>query len=127
VEGDDMADPIADSARAILDGHIVLSRELAHQNHYPPIDVLASVSRLLLDITSKYHQRMVNIFKDYLAAYHSAEDLINIGAYVRGSNRRVDRAIELIDRMREYLRQDVDEAVDLESSVRQLREVVGEV
>ncbi len=126
VEGDDMNDPIADSVRSILDGHIVLSRELARQNHYPPIDVLNSVSRLMFDITSQKHQRLANHFRDTLATYEKAEDLINIGAYSKGSNPKIDYAISMIDKIRAYLKQDMFESISFEESKRQLEELFNE-
>ncbi len=126
VEGDDMNDPIADAVRSILDGHIVLSRDLARQNQYPPIDVLSSVSRLMYDITSEDHFRLANRFRDCLATYAKAEDLINIGAYSKGSNPKIDYAISMIDRLREYLRQDINEKVSFEESKRQLKELFNE-
>jgi len=121
VEGDDMNDPIADAARAILDGHIVLSRELTRQNQYPPIDVLSSISRLMVDITSKEHQELSNYFRDILATYKRAEDLINIGAYVKGSNPKIDYAISMIDKLRSYLKQDMNEKITFEESLAQLK------
>jgi flagellum-specific ATP synthase len=116
VEGDDLNEPISDAVRAILDGHIVLSRELASHNHYPAIDVLNSVSRLMIDVVSKEHYDLAMKFKDILATYKSAEDLINIGAYTRGSNPKIDRAIQKYDLMvpyssREFLRELTGEPV----------------
>ncbi len=125
VEGDDMNDPIADASRAILDGHIVLSRELARQNQYPPIDVLSSVSRVMYDVTTKEHFSLSNQFKELLATYKEAEDMINIGAYVKGSNPRIDRALKLIDQMRAYLKQDIDENTDFEQSIKQLGDILN--
>lgn len=109
VEGDDMNEPIADTVRGILDGHIVLSRALAEQQHYPAIDVLASVSRLMTEITSPEHRKLAGHFRSLMAVYKDAEDLINIGAYVKGSNPRIDLAIQLIDGFREFLQQGVNE------------------
>jgi len=105
VEGDDMNEPIADAVRSILDGHIVLSRDLAEQNHYPAIDVLGSVSRVMTDIASLEHREWANRLKQILATYKKAEDLINIGAYVAGSNPKIDYAIQMIEKVNEYLRQ----------------------
>ena len=116
VEGDDMNEPIADAVRSILDGHIVLSRDLAVQNHYPAIDVLKSVSRVASDITDEAHKNDANRLKSILATYKKAEDLINIGAYVKGSNPRIDYAIEMIDRVNEYLRQEIPETSTLGES-----------
>jgi flagellum-specific ATP synthase len=107
VDGDDMNEPVADSVRSILDGHVVLSRDLAHRNHYPAIDVLQSVSRLMPDITTPEHRSSAGKMRDILATYRSAEDLINIGAYVDGSNPKIDRAKNSIDTVNGFLRQPV--------------------
>ena len=120
VEADDMGDPIADAVRAILDGHIVLARDLASGNHYPAIDVLESVSRLMPDITSSQHQRAAADIRDVLAAYRRSEDLISIGAYVRGTNLRTDRAIALIDRVNAFLQQGIAEPTDFAETIEQL-------
>lgn len=109
VDGDDMNEPIADAVRGILDGHIVLSRSLANRNHYPAIDVLASVSRVMPSIVSKEHLEIVGQVKDLMATYKESEDLINIGAYARGSNPKVDRAMEKIDEINDFLMQGVHE------------------
>ena len=109
VEGDDMNEPVADAARSILDGHIVLSRELAHRNHYPAIDVLASVSRLMPDVTTPEHRQAAAQLRDILATYHSAEDLINIGAYVDGSNPKIDHAKARIEAVNAFLKQGIME------------------
>ncbi len=120
VDGDDMNEPIADAARSILDGHIVLSRDIAARNHYPAIDVLASVSRLMSEVATPEHKAMAGAMRDVLATYKSAEDLLNIGAYQPGSNARIDRARELIDGVQEFLRQSVDEPVTFEETVEHL-------
>jgi len=120
VEGDDTNEPIADAARSILDGHVVLTRELAMQNHYPAIDVLRSISRVMDDVTEAPHRRNAGRLKEALATFRKAEDLINIGAYVAGSNPKIDTAIKMIDRINAYLRQDVSEAVSLTAAVGQL-------
>ncbi|HCD09239.1 MAG TPA: flagellar protein export ATPase FliI, partial [Thermoanaerobacter sp.] len=112
VDGDDLNEPIADAVRGILDGHIVLSRKLANKNHYPAIDVLASVSRVINDIITEEHKELIARFKDILATYTEAEDLINIGAYNFGSNPKIDEAIELNDKMNNFLRQRIDESYD---------------
>ncbi len=109
VDGDDFNEPIADAVRSILDGHIVLSRALASANHYPAIDVLASVSRVMPDVVSTAHQQSASNVRDLLATYREAEDLINIGAYVAGSNPRVDLAIARIGAIRAFLRQGIYE------------------
>ena len=97
VEGDDMNEPVADAVRGILDGHIVLSRELAERNHYPAIDVLASVSRLMLELADDEQRSAAANVRDILATYADAEDLVNIGAYVPGANPRIDRALDRIE------------------------------
>jgi len=109
VEGDDMNEPIADTVRGILDGHIVLSRDLAARNHYPAIDVLSSVSRLMSEIASKEHKRSAGVIRDVLATYKSSEDLINIGAYAQGSNARIDYALSMIEQANGFLKQRVEE------------------
>lgn len=117
VEGDDMNDPIADAVRAILDGHIVLSRELASRNHYPCIDVLSSTSRLFGDLADAPHRESAGKLRELLATYKKAEDLINIGAYAKGSNPQVDRAIEKIDAINAFLRQGVSVRVNYPAAV----------
>jgi flagellum-specific ATP synthase len=121
VEGDDTNEPIADAARSILDGHINLTRELAVQNHYPAIDVLASISRVMDDVVEPVQKQNAGRLKEALATYRKAEDLINIGAYVAGSSPRIDHAIKMIDRINGYLRQDVAERVSFADSVAQLQ------
>jgi flagellum-specific ATP synthase len=123
VEGDDMNDPIADAVRSIVDGHIVLSRDLAHQGHYPAIDVLASVSRVMKDIVPREHLDLYFKALHVLATYRRAEDLINIGAYVKGSNPDIDLALDLIKDLQAFLRQRIDEAYDLQTSIELLRRI----
>ena len=125
VEGDDMNDPVADTVRSILDGHIVLSRKLASLNHYPAIDVLQSVSRVMIDVVDKEHRELANQVIEVLATYQEAEDLINIGAYVKGSNPRIDRAVRLIDEIRSLLQQDMHEKVEYEAAIRRMQEILG--
>jgi len=120
VENDDLTDPVADSARSLLDGHIVLSRKLADRAHYPAVDILQSVSRLMPVVTSKEHKSAAQKLKEIYATYIDAEDLINIGAFSPGSNRRIDGAIALIDRISSFLIQPVRERTDFEETVRQL-------
>ncbi len=124
VEGDDVTEPISDHARSILDGHIVLSRDIAHRNHYPSIDVLGSISRLMKDISVQHHQDAAGRMRELLAVYREAEDLINIGAYAKGSNSKIDEAIERIDNINRYLKQSVNENIAFEDAVAQLSEVV---
>jgi flagellum-specific ATP synthase len=109
VDGDDLNEPVADAVRSILDGHIVLSRKLAAANHYPAIDVLASVSRVMNDVVSSAHGAAASAMRDLMATYREAEDLINIGAYVAGSNPRVDLALARADEIRAFLRQGISE------------------
>jgi flagellum-specific ATP synthase len=116
VDGDDMNEPIADAVRSILDGHVVLSRKLAAGNHYPAIDVLASVSRVMPDVVPPAHAAAASAIRDVLATYRDAEDLVNIGAYVAGSNPRVDRALSRIDHVRAFLRQGIDERSTFDES-----------
>ncbi len=120
VEGDDMNEPVADTARGILDGHIVLSRRLAAAGHYPAIDVLESISRVMSDITREEHRQAANRLMDTLATYKEAEDLINIGAYVKGSNPKVDYSIKKINAINQFLRQDISERSALEDSIQRL-------
>lgn len=127
VEGDDMNDPVADSVRSILDGHVVLSRALAARNHYPCIDVLNSASRLFSEVTEKPHQAAAGRVRELLAAYERAEDLINIGAYQKGSNPRVDEALARHEEMIGFLRQGRDEVVTYAEAVEGLRRAVGEM
>ncbi len=125
VEGDDLADPIADSSRAILDGHIVLSRRLASQNIYPSVDVLASKSRVMIDIAEEQHMSAAGDFVSLMASYEESADLIQVGAYVRGSNPQVDRAIDLRPQLIEYIRQPIEALCSMEDSVTQLYEAMG--
>lgn len=125
VEGDDMNDPIADSVRSIIDGHIVLDRLLAARNHYPAIDILMSASRLMKEIVTKEDFASAGRFRDLLSAYREAEDLINIGAYVRGSNPRIDEAILKINRINDFLRQGIDENFTYEEARNKLNEITA--
>ncbi len=121
VEGDDFNEPISDSARSILDGHVSLTRELANKNHYPAIDVLSSISRVMIDIVDDEHRRLAGKVVNLLATYRKAEDLINIGAYVQGSNPEIDYAITMIDRINRFLMQDIHEKIDFQKSRAELR------
>lgn len=125
VEGDDMNEPIADAVRSILDGHITLSRDLAAQNHYPAIDILISASRVMDEITTLKHRADANRLKSALATYRKAEDLINIGAYVSGSNPEIDYAIEMISEIKKYLQQSIHEDVNFEDSVQRLETLMN--
>jgi len=124
VEGDDVTEPVSDHARSILDGHVLLSRDLAHRNHFPSIDVLGSLSRLMKDVTDKEHEAAAGKLRELLAVHREAEDLINIGAYAGGSNSKIDEAIKRIDNINAFLRQDVNEKVTFEDTLKQLKGVV---
>lgn len=126
VEGDDMNEPVADAVRSILDGHIVLSRRLASSGHYPAIDVLESVSRVMPSVTSQTQRDAAHKLLDMLATYREAEDLINIGAYVKGSNPRIDEAIKRINPIRSFLRQSSEEKADFDQSVQSLISLMKE-
>ena len=125
-EGDDQQDPIADSARAILDGHIVLSRRIAEAGHYPAIDVEASISRVMHDIVPSAQLQQARRLKQLLSTYEQSRDLIAIGAYQHGSDPRIDAAIAAQSGIREFLRQDLHDRVTLKDSVRQLEGLMGE-
>ncbi|MBF0343149.1 MAG: FliI/YscN family ATPase [Nitrospirae bacterium] len=126
VEGDDIADPVADSVMSILDGHIILSRALAMENHYPAVDVLRSISRSMPDIIDDNHKALAGRFVETFATYKRFEDMINLGAYKEGSNPKVDYAIAMMDRLNRYLRQQMNEAYDFNSSVAGLRHLFAE-
>ena len=120
VDGDDMNEPITDTARGILDGHIVLNRKLAQKNHYPAIDVLASISRCMSAIADPEYKKAAGKLKNVLATYNDAEDLINIGAYRAGANKNIDYAVSKIERVNEFLMQETDEKFSFE----QIREML---
>lgn len=126
VEGDDFNEPISDTVRGILDGHITLSRQLAAKNHFPAVDVLTSVSRVMKDVVSDDHVAYANEFKEILSNYKEAEDLISIGAYESGSNSKVDRAIRKIDEMNNFLQQKIHAKITFEKTVNQLKHIVQE-
>ncbi|MBE0585819.1 MAG: flagellum-specific ATP synthase FliI, partial [Desulfofustis sp.] len=126
VDGDDLTEPVADSVRSILDGHIVLSRDLAARNHYPAIDVLNSTSRIMRDVTSPRHQELAGRARTILATHQEAEDLINIGAYVKGSNPGIDFAISKIEAINRFLRQNFDETASLKQSIEELGLILSE-
>jgi flagellum-specific ATP synthase len=124
VEGDDTNEPIADTARSILDGHIVLSRALANSNHYPAIDVSASISRLMTDIVSPEHRDLAGRIRNIMGVYEKNADLVSIGAYKPGTNRKLDYALSRIDEINKFLMQSVDEKVTYEQSLAQMREIL---
>jgi len=121
VDGDDMNDPIGDAVRSIVDGHIVLSRSIAHKGHFPAIDVLQSASRVMRNVSSPEHIKTAQKMREILATYHEAEDLINIGAYKAGSNPRIDKAVKMIDGVNLFLRQAVEEPTTFHQSLRNMQ------
>jgi flagellum-specific ATP synthase len=125
VDADDMDEPIADAARSILDGHLVLSRQLAQRNHYPAIDVLASISRCMPDVIAREHLEVAGHIKDYMAAYRENEDLIQIGAYAVGANDRVDKAIRLHSPLQIFLRQAREEKYEFAESYEKLKQLLA--
>jgi FliI/YscN family ATPase len=124
VEGDDMNDPVADATRSVLDGHLVLSRELATQNQYPAVDVLESVSRLSPDLLSPEDCQLMGSARECMAVYRKSRDLVSIGAYQAGTNPQIDRAIELHESLNEFLKQSVDETCGFGASWQALREIM---
>ena len=126
VDGDDFNEPITDTARSILDGHIILSRKLGHKNHYPAIDILQSISRCMSQISTKEHKKMSGRLKNVLATYNEAEDLINIGAYKKGSNKNIDYAISKIDAVNAFLMQQTDEKYSFEEELKMLFDIFSD-
>jgi flagellum-specific ATP synthase len=126
VDGDDMNEPIADTARGILDGHIVLDRKLGQKNHYPAIDILQSISRVMSSIATKEHKQLAGTLKNVLATYNEAEDLINIGAYKNGSNPDIDYAIKKIKDVNAFLCQDTDEKFSFDEEIKLLEQVFAD-
>ena len=126
VDGDDLTEPVTDTARGILDGHIVLSRKLANKNHYPAIDVLASVSRVMSDIVTKEHKQNAFEIKKLMGTYSEAEDLINVGAYVTGSNEDIDMAISKRKPILQFLTQSTEECFTLEEIDEQMTKILEE-
>lgn len=125
VEADDMNDPIGDTVRSIIDGHVILSRDLAAQNHYPAIDVPMSASRVMNAVSSQEHKAAAGKIRELIAAYRKAEDLINIGAYQQGSNPTIDRAVQQIDAINALLKQGIEEQIDHQMSLRHLLGIVN--
>lgn len=122
VDGDDMNEPIADTVRGILDGHIVLDRQLANRGHFPAIDVLSSVSRVMKEIVPEQHQRAADQLKRLLTVYKNSEDLIQIGAYQRGSNAQIDQAMDYIEQIWAFTKQDINEKVSFQEAQKALVE-----
>ena len=127
VEGDDMNEPVSDMVRGLLDGHIVLSRELAEQNHFPAIDVLASISRLMVHVASKDQQQQAGKIRDLMAMYKRSEDLINIGAYVKGSNPKLDLAVALKPEIDDLLKQGITDAITYEDTLKQMGKIAAKI
>ena len=125
VDGDDMNEPIADTVRGILDGHIVLDRALANKGQFPAVNILKSISRVMSNIAEKDHIRAANRFREMLSTYQNSEDLINIGAYKKGSSREIDEAIQFHPKLISFLKQEVDEAASLEESISLLKSLTG--
>jgi flagellum-specific ATP synthase len=125
VEGDDLDEPVSDAVRGILDGHVVLTRTLAQRNHYPAVDVLQSISRLAEKVSGPSIKKAAGRIRRLIAIYREAEDLINVGAYVEGSNAEIDEAIEKMPRINEFLIQDIAESFPLAEIYRQMGEIVG--
>lgn len=125
VEGDDTNEPISDTVRGIIDGHIILSRKVAAKNHYPAIDVLGSVSRLMNEIASKEQKQAASRLRNLLSLYEDNFDLISIGAYKKGSNKALDEAIMKIDRINGFLTQEIDDSFEFDDTVKMLKEAVG--
>ncbi len=126
VDGDDLTEPVADSVRSILDGHIVLSRDIAAKNHYPAIDVMLSTSRVMRDIVSPRHLELAGKTKNVMAVYKEAEDLINIGAYTTGSNPKIDYAISRMDIINSFLQQGMNESFSLKETMVSMGEMVSD-
>lgn len=124
VEGDDMDEPIADSARSILDGHIVLTRKLAEKGHFPAVAVLESASRVMRSVVTEEHQQFADQIKEWMALYYQTEDLINIGAYVKGSNAKIDQAISVIDRIHAFLRQGINDQTSFEDTQALMQSII---
>jgi flagellum-specific ATP synthase len=125
VDGDDLNEPIADTVRGILDGHIVLTRDLANKNHFPAIDVLMSISRLMPLLADEHHNQCAHIIRNVMAVYKEAEDMITIGAYSRGTNPRVDDAIDRIDDINRFLRQGISENAEFGETIERLKALAG--
>ena len=123
VEGDDFNEPISDTARSILDGHIVLSRDLAHKNHYPAVDVLQSLSRVMGDVTTSEHRKVAGALRNLLAVHRKNEDLINIGAYVKGSDPVCDKAIMMMDSINAFLQQSTTDKIEYDNTIESLLEL----
>jgi flagellum-specific ATP synthase len=127
VEGDDFNEPVSDMVRGLLDGHIMLNRELAEQNHFPAVDVQGSVSRLMMSIVSKEHRLAAGKIRDLMATYKKSEDLINIGAYVAGTNPKLDKAIALKNEIDNLLKQDVEDKFEIAQTIEMIFQIANRV
>ena len=127
VEGDDINDPIVDTVRGIIDGHIFLSRKIAAQNHFPAIDVLGSVSRLFTEICDKDHMAAAAKMRELMAIYQDAKDLIDVGAYEHGANPKIDTAIRMMPEINGFLRQSVKDIVNMDLTIEKLKELMDPV
>jgi flagellum-specific ATP synthase len=127
VEGDDMDEPVSDHLRSILDGHIALSRNLASKNHYPAVDILPSISRVMIDVVPPQHKNASNRVKEVVAVYRDAEDLINIGAYAKGSNKKIDFAVSSIEKVNNFLRQGIYEKADFSDTQERLLNLLPDI
>ncbi|OGL44686.1 MAG: hypothetical protein A2161_16195 [Candidatus Schekmanbacteria bacterium RBG_13_48_7] len=125
VENDDMNDPIADAVRSILDGHLILSRQLAARNQFPAIDVLGSISRLMIDVASTDHFHAANRMRSILAVYKEFEDLIQIGAYKKGSQPEIDNAINMMKPIAQFLHQDMNEKIELQKIINLQKQIIN--
>lgn len=125
VEGDDMNDPIGDSVRSIVDGHIVLSRSLAQKGHFPAIDIMQSASRVMRAVSTNDHAKLAQKLRETLAIYKDAEDLINIGAYKPGSNSKIDKAVKVIDAVNEFLKQKVEDPTNFNQTIRMMQQILA--
>ena len=123
VEGDDVNEPISDTVRGILDGHIVLSRTIAMRNQYPAIDIPASISRLMTEIVPKEHQKQASQIREIMSVYYENYDMISIGAYKTGTSPKIDTAIKMIDKINDFLKQGIDEKIDFEDTLKQMNEI----
>lgn len=127
MEGDDINDPVVDTVRGIIDGHVFLSRKVAAKNHFPAIDVLGSVSRLFNEITDPEHKKAAGTMRELMATYADAKDLIDIGAYERGSNPKIDKAIELMPEINGFLRQSVKDLESMDTTLAALKDMMQHV
>lgn len=125
VDGDDMNDPIGDCVRSIVDGHIVLTRQLAQKGHFPAIDILQSASRVMKQVTTSDHARMAIKIRELLATYKEAEDLINIGAYKSGANPKIDKAVKVIDQINDFLKQKTDDSANINQCLRIMQQITA--